>query len=265
MSPSGIAPAPRNSRMSFDFPSPCSPILIPAPTATGQLTYPFPLATIIVDGDPIDMAIARRTTACAQGPAEHRDDASIQRRMQSATWRSRFAVKVKGTQMETPDGRLPSCGWYIDEVRCPQHWGGAPFQTLEMLRDDDDKGTPNNDPKVPLVGFKKEGLFTPDQPLFPDMIAGNYEEWTVVNRSFSDHPFHIHQNHFLVTKINGQRCRCPNGTTPSSCPEHNRNRPTLFARIAKYQQTSLWFDHLQNVSQPGSGRLLCHALPHPNP
>jgi FtsP/CotA-like multicopper oxidase with cupredoxin domain len=35
------------------------------------------------------------------------------------------------------------------------------------------------------------------------MIAGNYEEWTVYNRTFSDHPFHIHQNHMLVTKING--------------------------------------------------------------
>jgi hypothetical protein len=60
-----------------------------------------------------------------------------------------------------------------------------------MLRDDDDKD------------FKKEGLFDPNQPLFPDMIAGNYEEWTVINRSFSDHPFHMHQNPVLVTKING--------------------------------------------------------------
>ena len=35
------------------------------------------------------------------------------------------------------------------------------------------------------------------------MIAGNYEEWTVYNRSFSDHPWHLHQNHVLITKING--------------------------------------------------------------
>ena len=77
------------------------------------------------------------------------------------------------------------------------------------MRDADDTGTPNNDPNVPLVDFKKAGLFTPDQPLFTDMIAGNYEEWTVINRSFSDHPFHIHQNHFLVTKINGQPLPMP--------------------------------------------------------
>ena len=46
-------------------------------------------------------------------------------------------------------------------------------------------------------------LFDEDAPLFNDMIAGNYEKWTVTNRSSSDHPFHIHQNPFLVTKING--------------------------------------------------------------
>jgi FtsP/CotA-like multicopper oxidase with cupredoxin domain len=73
-----------------------------------------------------------------------------------------------------------------------------------LMRDDDDKGTPSVsfDPKMPLVDFKKDGLFNPGQPLFDDMIVGNYEEWTVVNRSFSDHPFHIHQNPFLVTAVN---------------------------------------------------------------
>ena len=35
------------------------------------------------------------------------------------------------------------------------------------------------------------------------MIAGNNEEWTIINRSFSDHPFHIHQNPFLLTHVNG--------------------------------------------------------------
>ena len=53
------------------------------------------------------------------------------------------------------------------------------------------------------AALKKEGLFDPTQPLFPDMIVGNYEEWTVLNRTLSDHPFHLHQNHVLITKING--------------------------------------------------------------
>src|SRR5258708_40317351 len=72
-----------------------------------------------------------------------------------------------------------------------------------MRRDADDVGQPTHAPNMPLANFKKEGLFDPLQPLFPDMIAGNYEEWTVYNRSFSDHPWHIHQNHVLMTKING--------------------------------------------------------------
>jgi hypothetical protein len=29
---------------------------------------------------------------------------------------------------------------------------------------------------MPLVNFRKDGLFNPEKPLFGDMIAGNYEE-----------------------------------------------------------------------------------------
>ena len=64
-------------------------------------------------------------------------------------------------------------------------------------------GSLTTNPSMPRINFQKEGLFDETKPLFPDMIAGNYEEWTVYNRSFSDHPFHIHQNHVLITKING--------------------------------------------------------------
>src|ERR1700730_6680793 len=55
VSPSGIAPKSRNSRTSFDFPTPCAPS--PGTDCKGQLSYPFPLATIKVDGDPIDMQL----------------------------------------------------------------------------------------------------------------------------------------------------------------------------------------------------------------
>ena len=108
-----------------------------------------------------------------------------------------------GTSMARPDYRVPSCGWYYAKYDAT-YWGGAPFNNLMLMRDDDDKGTPSVpfDPNMPLVDFKKDGMFNPDQPLFDDMIVGNYEEWTVVNRSFSDHPFHIHQNPFLVTAVN---------------------------------------------------------------
>jgi len=107
-----------------------------------------------------------------------------------------------------PQGRLPSCGWYFEKYDA-EYWGGKPFITLLLMRDDDDKGVPNPDPNMPLVNFQKEGLFDPDKPLFPDMIADSYEEWTVVNRSFTDHPFHIHQNPFLLTKINGKPLPTP--------------------------------------------------------
>src|SRR5258708_37883746 len=72
-----------------------------------------------------------------------------------------------------------------------------------MRRDEDETEKPKSNPEVPLVGFKKGGLFNLEEPLFDEMIAVNYEEWTVYNRSFSDHPFHIHQNHVLVARING--------------------------------------------------------------
>src|SRR5262249_6831384 len=106
---------------------------------------------------------------------------------------------------------IPSCPWYFARYNAA-YWGGTPFHTLLMMRDADDTGEPSGNPNMPLINFKKEGLFYPaetggvvgaPQPLFPDMIAGTYEEWTVYNRSFSTHPWHIHQNHVLITKING--------------------------------------------------------------
>lgn len=208
VSPSGIAPAPRNARMSFDFPTPCSLTLIAGTDCTGQLTYPFPLATVVVEGDPVDMPLPAGPLPTPAGFP------SVDKMLNTPPNAERHVAfeicgQAKGTQLESPQNRLPSCGWYFERYDTPQVWGGAPFHTLEMLRDDDDKGTPNNDPNIPLVNFKKEGLFSPDQPLFSDMVAGNYEEWTVFNRSFSDHPFHIHQNHFLVTKINGQPLPTP--------------------------------------------------------
>jgi hypothetical protein len=122
---------------------------------------------------------------------------------------------------------LPSCGWFLAKYNAT-YWGGTPFTTLQMMRDADDVGVPNPNPNpsMPRINFKKEGLFDPTKPLFPDMIAGNYEEWTVYNHSFSTHPWHIHQNHVLITKINGitlplpewhdtllvPAAQCPNGT-----------------------------------------------------
>jgi hypothetical protein len=97
---------------------------------------------------------------------------------------------------------LPSCYWYMPKYDAA-YWGGTPFTTLLMMRDADDVGQCVASGCAQRINFKKEGLFDAAQPLFPDMIAGNYEEWTIYNRSFSTHPWHLHQNHVLITKING--------------------------------------------------------------
>jgi len=112
--------------------------------------------------------------------------------------------------MEDPTQRLPSCGAYYQRYDAG-YWGGAPFTTLLLMRDADDDGVPNplHDPEIPRVGYRTEGLFTVDRPLFPDMVAGTFEEWTIINRTFSDHSFHIHQNHFLVTHVNGRPLSLP--------------------------------------------------------
>jgi FtsP/CotA-like multicopper oxidase with cupredoxin domain len=199
--PSGIAPAWQPSRHSFDFPSPC-PGLGDSSSSCGatQFKYPVTLATITVSGATENMNL----------PA---DPLPTPTSLPSiATMLSRTPDKVRHVAFElcgsVPDFQqsvnLPSCGWYLAKYNAT-YWGGTPFTTLQMMRDADDVGQPNSppNPSMPRINFQKEGLFDPAKPLFPDMIAGNYEEWTVYNRSFSDHPFHIHQNHMLITKING--------------------------------------------------------------
>jgi FtsP/CotA-like multicopper oxidase with cupredoxin domain len=199
--PSGIDPAWRPSRHSFDFPSPCPGLGAPSSSCVaGQFKYPITLATIEVSGATRHMDLPADPLPTPTGLP------SI------TTMLSRTPDKVRNIAFELcggvpvfkPGVSLPSCGWYFEKYDAT-YWGGTPFTTLQMMRDADDVGepNPNRDPNVPRINFQKEGLFDPTKPLFPDMIAGNYEEWTVYNRTFSDHPWHLHQNHVLITKING--------------------------------------------------------------
>jgi len=215
VSPSGIAPDYRLSRHSFDFPTPCSPgtnlVIVPGGFVEDcppmsppgkKLSYSFPLATVIVDGTPIEMKLP---SGPLPAPTGLPSVATMLKRRPDAVRKVAFEIcaNIKGTSSSHPGYRLPSCGWYLTKYDA-KYWGGTPLNNLMMMRDGDDNGVPSVpfNPNLPLVDFKKEGLFNPDQPLFDDMVVGNYEEWKVVNRSFSDHPFHIHQNHFLVTAIN---------------------------------------------------------------
>lgn len=192
VSGSGIDPAPRLARISFDTP----------------LALPATLATLVVSGTPLDMPLPASPLPVPTGLP------SIETMLNTLPDAERHIAfencgDQKGVSMEDPKQRLPTCGWYFDRYDA-DYWGGTPFHTLLMMRDDDDKGVPNpSDPEVPLMDFQKEGLFTHDKSLFEDMIAGNFEEWTVVNRSFSDHTFHIHQNPFLLTHLNGKPLPVP--------------------------------------------------------
>jgi FtsP/CotA-like multicopper oxidase with cupredoxin domain len=198
--PNGIDPETRVSRHSNDFPVPCPALGNQSSSCdpAKEFSYPVTLATIEVSGEAKDMDLPADPLPTPKGLP------SID------TMLSRTPDAVRNVVFENcgrVDGfkdfvSLPSCGWYFAKYDAA-YWGGAPFLDLLMMRDADDVGQPSSNPDMPRINFKKEGLFDPTQPLFPDMIAGNYEEWTVYNHSFSDHPFHLHQNHVLVTKING--------------------------------------------------------------
>jgi FtsP/CotA-like multicopper oxidase with cupredoxin domain len=217
VSPSGIDPEPRVTRHSFDFPAPCG--LVPASaghrhmaplkpeedpcaaTPPKTLAYPISLATVVIDGDQVNMRLPDGPLPVPKGlPSVAKMLGTTPDAQRQVAFE--ICAKEEATLLQFPRFRLPSCGWFFEKYDAA-YWGGRPLPNLLMLRDADDVGKPNDNKKMPRVDFKKDGLFNPDQPLFDDMIAGHYEEWTVVNRSFSDHPFHIHQNPFLVTHING--------------------------------------------------------------
>ena len=262
---SGIAAAWRPSRHSFDFPSPCPGLGNPSSSCvgTGQFSYPVTLATIVVSGATTDMNLPADPLPTPQGLP------SI------ATMLSRTPDAVRNIVFELCGSvpafqafvNLPSCGWYLAKYNAT-YWGGTPFTTLQMMRDADDVGepNPNPDPSMPRINFKKEGLFDPLKPLFPDMIAGNYEEWTVYNRTFSDHPFHLHQNHVLITQINGITLPLPEWhdtlvVPAAQCPPDNNTCGGPPVNINLATPGSITFRHIQS----GHRGLLCRALPYHRP
>jgi FtsP/CotA-like multicopper oxidase with cupredoxin domain len=121
-----------------------------------------------------------------------------------------FEICGQGGQQQQPENRLPSCGWFFN-LYDADYWGGTAFTNLLMARDADDTGiaNPTPTPELPRIDYQKEGLFTADEALFDNMVVGNFEEWTIWNRSNSDHPFHIHTNSFLLTHINGEALPTP--------------------------------------------------------
>jgi FtsP/CotA-like multicopper oxidase with cupredoxin domain len=174
VSPQGVAPAPRITLVSADFPTPNNAAAVT-------------LATIVVEGTPAHMSLPG---GALPPPAGLPSMETMLGTTPNAVRNIFFDLCGMRANMQPSGNRLPSCAPYFaryDET----YWGGQSFTSLLLFRDGDD------------VTFVKEGLFNGAVPLFDNMIAGNFEKWTVTNRSFSDHPFHIHQNPFLVTRING--------------------------------------------------------------
>jgi len=174
VTPQGIAPEVHTAKNNEDFPE---------PNATAAVT----LATVVVKGAPLPMSLP-------SGPLPPPSGLPSMSEMLSTTPDAirhiDFDLCGVLVRMMPPNSSLPPCATYSARYDAA-YWGGIPFTSLNMFRDADD------------VTYQKDGLFNPNAPLFDNMFVNNYEQWTVVNRSFSDHPFHIHQNPFLVTQVNG--------------------------------------------------------------
>ena len=243
VSASGIDPAQRNVRFSFDLPNP---------------TFPVTLATIVVSGRPRDMPLPAGPLPV---PAALPSIETMLSTPPNVVRKLAFEICGQRVFMQQLASRLPTCGFYFDRYDT-NYWGGTAFTSLNMLRDGDDAGKPSPDPAEPLVDFQKEALFTHDKPLFDDMFVGNFEEWTVVNRSFSDHTFHIHQNPFLVTHVNGKPLPVPewNDTmiVPAAQPQPGANP----VNINEATFGSITFRTHFDPDTVGSFVMHCHVLNH---
>lgn len=82
-------------------------------------------------------------------------------------------------------------------------------------------------PPTPPLFLVDNKLFDPNR-VDQRLTVGAVEEWTVLNTSPADHPFHIHQNPFLVTSITGDALARPDLTLPVWMDTVNVPRATGF-------------------------------------
>ena len=240
ITPQGTAPGPRIARIGNNFP--------------GQRSIET-LATIVVEGKEISMDLP-------EGPLPPSSGIPTIDEMLTTPLDEKRSVSFEicgKVRQGAPEERLPSCGWYFN-LYDADYWGGIEFNNLLMMRDVDDMGVPSFpfDPFMPLVDFQKEGLYTRDEPLFDDTFGGNYEEWTITNKTFSDHPFHIHVNPFLVTHINGELLPIPEWRDSVLVPAAVGVPPN----INEADFGSLTFRTYFNERFPGDFVMHCHILTH---
>ena len=249
---SGIDPESRDARIGFDFPN------IQGESDIQGTTYPFTLATIVVSGDSMNMDLPEDPLPVPGGIP------SIEEQLETEPdFVRNVAFEICGQRVGQQDleARLPSCGWYFN-LYDEDYWGGIPFTSLTMMRDADDEGIPTPDPALPRIDYMKEGLFDADEPLFANMTAGNFEEWTIFNRSFSDHPFHIHINPFLVTHINGIPLPQPEYRDTILIPAAMRAEKPNDMNINEATFGSVTFRTYFDPAITGTAVIHCHILSH---
>ena len=252
---SGIDPAQRLARIGFDFP------VIAGEFQVQGTTYPYTLAIIVVSGDEMDMDLP-------EGPLPVPEAIpSIEILLETtpdAVRNVAFEICGQLFGMANFDARLSSCGWYFS-IYDAEYWGGNSFTSLLMMRDADDEGIPNpGDPEMPRIDFQKEGLFDRHEALFSNMNAGNFEEWTIYNRTFSDHPFHIHVNPFLVTHINGKPLPQPEYRDTIIVPAAIENEPKI-PNVPNIQNATFGSITFRTEFDPaifGQTVIHCHNLTH---
>ncbi|HTW87112.1 MAG TPA: multicopper oxidase domain-containing protein [Candidatus Binataceae bacterium] len=71
----------------------------------------------------------------------------------------------------------------------------------EVLSDPNNPNSPTNF-FITVVG-QTPTLFSPSNPPAIVTTQGSVEDWTIENRSFENHVFHLHQTHFLLLERNG--------------------------------------------------------------
>jgi FtsP/CotA-like multicopper oxidase with cupredoxin domain len=220
--------------------------------------FPVTLATIVVEGKEMSMNLPEGLLPETSGIPTREEMLTTpldEERNVS------FEICGPRRRMADPENRLPSCGWYFD-LYDADYWGGIEFTNLLMMRDDEDMGVPNPvfDPQMPRIDYQKEGLFDADEDLFNNMFAGNFEEWTIINRSFSDHPFHIHVNPFLITHINGEALPVPEWRDTILVPAATSTEETNNINKAVYGTVT--FRTFFNPIAPGTFVMHCHILTH---
>ena len=109
------------------------------------LSYPITLATVVVDGDAMDMKLPADPLPV---PKKLPSVAEMLNRTPDAVRHVAFEIcgNKEGVIMQDPDWRIPSCGWYFAKYDA-KYWGGKPLNTLLLMRDDDDTGKPSKPPE----------------------------------------------------------------------------------------------------------------------